>query len=285
MSPSLEFEGKDIEQAVKNACDALNIPRGKLKHDVISYGSTGIFGLVGAKKAKIRVKVPESLCEIKPKTVCKKQPNSIGDGDKSLTEAPITEAPVTEAPVTEAPVTEAPVTEAPVTEAPVCTATTHDDFKPVDLGRDVLQRIIDCITTDTTISIEPDEDRILLRVKGDNPALLIGKHGQTLEAIQYLVEKIINKNSEQRIRIQVDVDGYLENRQISLQKLVGRLAKKAKQTGKPVTIGQMNAYDRRIVHLALKDDSELRTKSIGNGYIKKLMIFPRKNSIKKKASG
>jgi spoIIIJ-associated protein len=55
MSPSLEFEGKDVEQAVKNACDALNIPREKLKHDVISYGSTGIFGLVGAKKAKIRV--------------------------------------------------------------------------------------------------------------------------------------------------------------------------------------------------------------------------------------
>jgi spoIIIJ-associated protein len=51
MSPSLEFEGKDIEQAVKNACDALNVPKEKLKHDVISYGSTGIFGLVGAKKA------------------------------------------------------------------------------------------------------------------------------------------------------------------------------------------------------------------------------------------
>lgn len=259
MSPSLEFEGKDIEQAVKNACDALNIPKEKLKHDVISYGSTGIFGLVGAKKAKIRVKdpdkAPESLREIKPETVGKKQPNNIGDGDK------------------------------PLTEAPVSTVTTLDDFKPVDFGRDVLQHIIDCITTDTTISIERDEDRILLRVKGNDPALLIGKHGQTLEAIQYLVEKIINKNSEQRIRIQVDVDGYLENRQASLQKLVGRLAKKAKKTGKPVTIGQMNAYDRRIVHLALKDDSGVRTKSIGNGYIKKLMIFPRKNSIGKKASG
>lgn len=255
MSPSLEFEGKDIEQAVKNACDSLNIPKEKLKHDVISYGSTGIFGLVGAKKAKIRVKEPESLREIKPETVGKKQLNSIGDSDKSLT------------------------------EAPVSTATTPDNFKPVDLGRDVLQHIIDCITTDTIISIERDEDRILLRVKGDNPALLIGKHGQTLEAIQYLVEKIINKNSEQRIRIQVDVNGYLENREISLQKLVGRLAKKAKQTRKPVTIGQMNAYDRRIVHLALKDDSEISTKSIGNGYIKKLMIFPRKNSIKEKTSG
>jgi len=256
MSPSLEFEGKDIEQAVKNACAALNVPKEKLKHDVISYGSTGIFGLVGAKQAKIRVKEPDSLREIKPETVCKKQPNSIsvGDGDQSLT------------------------------KVPVSTTTTPDDCKPVDLGRDVLQHIIDCIVADTTISTERDEDRILLRVKGDNPALLIGKHGQTLEAIQYLVEKIINKSSEQRIRIQVDVDGYLENRQTSLQKLVGRLAKKAKQTGKPVTIGQMNAYDRRIVHLALKDDSEIRTKSIGNGYIKKLMIFPRKNSIREKVS-
>ena len=262
MSPSLEFEGKDVEQAVQNACDALNIPKEKLKHDVISYGSTGIFGLVGAKKAKIRVKAPESLREIKPDTVGKKQPNNIGEADKSLT------------------------------EVPVSTATTPDDFKAdiclensLDLGRDVLQQIVDCIITDATISIERNGDKTLLRVKGDNPALLIGKHGQTLEAIQYLVEKIVNKNSEQRIRIQIDVEGYLENRQASLQKLVGRLAKKAKQTGKPVTIGQMNAYDRRIVHLALKDDSEVRTKSIGNGYIKKVMIFPRKNSIREKASG
>lgn len=262
MSPSLEFEGKDVEQAVKNACDALNIPREKLKHDVLSYGSTGIFGLVGAKKAKILVNAPESLREIKPETVGKKQPNNIGDGDKLLT------------------------------ELPVRTARALDDFKPdtcledpVSFGRDVLQHIIDFITTDATISIERDEAKTLLRVKGGNTGLLIGKHGQTLEAIQYLVEKIINKHSEQRIRVQVDVEGYLENRQASLEKLVGRLAKKAKQTGKPVTIGQMNAYDRRVVHLALKDNSGVRTKSIGNGYIKKLMIFPRKNSIREKASG
>jgi len=261
MSPSLEFEGKDIDQAVKKACDALNIPKEKLKYDVISYGSTGIFGLVGAKKAKIRVKAPESLREIKPETVGKKQPNNIGEGDKLLT------------------------------ESPVRTARALDDFKPdtclenpVGFGRDVLQHIIDCIATDATISIEQDDDRTLLKVKGGNPALLIGKHGQTLEAIQYLIEKIINKHSKQRIRIQVDVENYLDNRQASLQKLVGRLAKKAKQTGKPVTIGQMNAYDRRIVHLALKDDSGVRTKSIGNGYIKKLMIFPKKNSIREKAS-
>ncbi|MEA3429455.1 MAG: RNA-binding cell elongation regulator Jag/EloR [Thermodesulfobacteriota bacterium] len=261
MSPFLEFEGKDIEQAVENACDALNIPKEKLKHDVVSYGSTGVFGLVGARKAKIRVKAPESLRKIKTEKVGKKRPNNSDEGDKLLT------------------------------EIPVRTARPLDDFKadtclenPVAFGTDILQHIIDCIITNATISIEQDEDSTLLRVKGDNPALLIGKHGQTLEAIQYLVEKIINRHSKQRMRIQVDVEGYLETRQASLQKLVARLAKKATQTGKPVTIGQMNAYDRRIVYLALKDDSGVRTKSIGNGYIKKLMIFPRKNSIRGKAS-
>ena len=261
MSPSLEFEGKDIEQAVENACDALKIPKEKLKHDVISYGSTGVFGLVGARKARIRVKAPESLREIKTEKVGKKGQNNIDKGDKLLT------------------------------EIPVSTARPLDEFKadtclenPVAFGTDVLQHIIDCVATNATISIEQDEDSALLRVKGDNPALLIGKYGQTLEAIQYLVEKIINRHSKQRMRIQVDVEGYLETRQASLQKLVARLAKKATQTGKPVTIGQMNAYDRRIVHLALKDDSGVRTKSIGNGYIKKLMMFPRKNSIKGKAS-
>jgi spoIIIJ-associated protein len=171
---------------------------------------------------------------------------------------------------------------------PVQTTNKPDDLKkdvicenPVDLGKDVLRHIIDCIAVDATISIEQDDEKILFSIQGGTPALLIGKHGQTLEAIQYLVEKTVNKHSEKRIRIQVDVGGYLNDRQTSLQKLVERLAKKAKQTGKPVTIGQMNAYDRRIVHLTLKEDDQVRTKSIGNGYIKKLMIFPRKNSTKK----
>jgi spoIIIJ-associated protein len=106
---------------------------------------------------------------------------------------------------------------------------------------------------------------------------LIGKKGQTLEAIQYIVEKIVNKKSLEKIRVHVDIEGYLENRRINLERLSTRLAEKSKRIGKPVTIGQLNSYDRRVVHLVLKNDSDVRTQSIGDGFYRKLVIFPKKD--------
>lgn len=253
MSQSLEFEDKNVEMAVKKACDELNIPREKLKHDVISYGSTGIFGLVGSKKAKIRVMIPEPAPEDRVETSDEeREDNSFFeetlDNKDSSVEAEHDEKDVH--------------------------VVSHD---PKDVGRSALQRIIDFITTDATISIEEGSDRIYFKVQGGNAAVLIGKRGQTLEAIQYLVEKIVNRNREERIRIQVDVEGYLENRRINLEKTASRLAEKVKRTGKPANIGQMNAHDRRIVHIFLKDDNGVRTQSVGEGFLRKLVIFPKKN--------
>ncbi len=153
---------------------------------------------------------------------------------------------------------------------------------PKEIGREALQRMIDLITTDATISIEEKSNRFCFNVKGGNSAVLIGKRGQTLEAMQYIVEKIVNKKRKERVGIQVDVEGYLEKRRISLEKTAFRLAEKVKRTGKPATIGQMNSHDRRIVHIALKDDDMVRTQSMGDGILRKLVIFPKKNSSRKK---
>jgi len=151
---------------------------------------------------------------------------------------------------------------------------------PLDLGRPVLQRIVDSITTDAEISAEENSGWLFYNINGGNAGTLIGKKGQTLDAIQSLVEKIVNKRNPQngRIRIQVDVEGYLETRKANLEKLAERLADKSKRICKPISLGQMSAYDRRIVHLALKDDPDIRTKSRGEGYMRKLVIFPQKNS-------
>ena len=82
-----------------------------------------------------------------------------------------------------------------------------------------------------------------------------------------------------RCRVEVDVAGYLAKRRQNLKKMAERMAEKCKRVGKPMTIGQMNAYDRRIVHITLKDDEEVRTQSMGDGYLRKLVIFPKKGSI------
>jgi spoIIIJ-associated protein len=251
MPPFIEIEEKNIEKAVDKACAKLNIPREDLKYEVISYGSSGIFGLAGIKKARIRVALPEMKSQIYSEDIGSE--HHTGDHVKKNVESLI----------------QKPFSDTRLHTYP-------DD--PLDLGKNVLQRIVDSITSDAKISVEEDSDRILFNVIGGNSAILIGKRGQTLEAIQSIVEKIVNKHNQHRIRVEVDIEGYLQNRRTNLQRQAARLAEKCKRIGKPVAVGQMNAHDRRIVHLALKNDSEVRTQSIGEGYLRKLMIFPRKNS-------
>ena len=258
MTPTMELEAKNVEQAIQKACQQLKISRDNLKYNVISYGSTGIFGLGRTKKARIRVTLPEK----NPETVSENNdiehtdPNHNGD------------------------VTRHAQSLIQDTFSPKQTQTFPET--PRDLGMDVLQRIIDSITSDARIIVDEDPERILFKVKGGNSAVLIGKHGQTLEAIQSLVEKIVNKHNSVRIRVHVDVEGYLENRKNNLIRQAERLAQKCKKNKKPVTVGYMNAYDRRIVHLALKNDNEVSTQSLGEGLLRKLMIFPRKNSYQRR---
>lgn len=248
----LEFEEKSVEKAVNKACAELNINKEDLKHDVISYGSSGIFGLVGTKKARIRVEVPD---------VEKNAPQEA-------------QAPQAD-PLDEKPFEPQKPAAAPVEEN---RHETDQEKKPADIGRALLERIIDGITYGASISVEETPDRIVFNIQGGNAGVLIGKRGQNLEAIHYLVEKVINKNAGHRVRILVDVEGYLETRKNSLKRLAERLAQKSKKTGKPMTIGQMNAHDRRIIHLALKDDNRVRTQSMGDGYYRKLVIFPKKHA-------
>ena len=252
---SFEYEGKNVDKAVKKACAELNLTPEKINYEVLSYGSSGIFGLAGAKKARILVHKPDEIEKPQPED----KPVGLFEDFSPAVDEQSTE-----------------------NKDQIDTAIYEYPDNPLDLGRTVLQRIIDSITADAEISAEEDSDRIFLKVAGGNAALLIGKKGQTLEAIQSLVEKIVNKhhndNHNGKIRIQVDVEGYLETRKANLEKLAMRLAGKSKRIRKPISLGQMSAYDRRIVHLALKDDPDIRTRSRGEGYMRKLVIFPKKSS-------
>lgn len=281
MSPFLEFEGKGVDKAVEKACKKLNTPKDRLKYDVISYGSSGIFGLVGVKQAKIRVYTngkndshsrkrktepkPRPVKETEPLTAetqdtkIESQQNLVSDDQQSDDLRPPSAASAD------------PEREKIINEC-------------IELGTQLLQKIINAITSDADVIVEPDGDRILFNVNGGNAAVLIGKKGQTLEAIQYLVEKAVNKHSESRIRIQVDIEGYLKKRRKNLQSMAERLAQKAKKMGKPITIGQLNAHDRRIIHLTLKDDHSVRTQSMGDGFYRKLVVFPKRSRSGKKKS-
>lgn len=278
MNQFVEFEGKNIDQALARASDQLKTPVERLQYDVVSYGSSGIFGLVGAKKAKIRVKSnkfkgltqeakeqardlvkdafqledEQDIAEIDDEHDAPGNAQDSGDSDLANGDDEGEE------------------------ESNLPGVDTIDMDKVIADGKAVLQRLVDFITEDCRISVDIVRQRVVFKVEGGNSGMLIGKRGQTLEAIQYLVEKIVNKHNEQRVRVLVDVEGYLKARKTNLQKLAAKMADKAQKTKKPVTIGQMNAYDRRTVHLHLKNNSAVRTQSVGEGYYRKLIIFPKK---------
>ncbi len=253
---SFEYEGKNLDKAVKKACEELNLTQDEIKYDILSYGSSGIFGFLGAKKARISVnlapKAPEADT-VSAGPVVEKFNDIMAPEGHLLNGGESGDRPLYEFP-----------------------------DNPLDLGRTVLQRIVDSITPDAKISAEESPERIFLNVAGGNAAILIGKKGQTLEAMQSLVEKIVNKHNNSsngnKIRVQVDVEGYLETRKANLEKLAIRLAEKSKRTRKPISMGQMSAYDRRIVHMALKGYPGVRTKSRGEGYLRKVVIFPKKKN-------
>lgn len=143
-------------------------------------------------------------------------------------------------------------------------------------AKTALERIIAGITDSAQVEGREEEGTIYLNIKGDGSGLLIGRHGQTLDALQYIVGRIVGKQLGEKRMVVVDTERYRERRRESLEQVSRRMAEKAKSTGRPVSLQPMNASDRRIVHLALKHDREIETRSEGEGGMRSIRIIPRK---------
>lgn len=294
MTDFLDFDGKSVEQAVDKACQELHVSKEKLAYDIISYGSTGIFGLVGTKKALIRVFPPE--------------PQNGGDGGGSLSGASESAGSDIEAPDNAAGNAPDPdkdnrsAINALIDEAfggsVESAGTGEDDGVPVSaesppvvtdeaisVAENLLSRILALLSPEAEFSVHRDPDQCRITISGGDAAVLIGRKGQTLEAMQYLVDKALNKQCGKGFRVVIDVEGYLETRRNELTELSTKLAEKARRSGKPTTMNLMNAHDRRIVHLALKHNKSVRTQSVGDGYYRKLMILPKRRKHPAKSKG
>jgi len=143
-------------------------------------------------------------------------------------------------------------------------------------AKTALERIIAGITDSAQVEGRVEGGTIYLNIKGDGSGLLIGRHGQTLDALQYIVGRIVGKQLGEKRMVVVDTERYRERRRESLEQVSQRMAEKAKSTGRPVSLQPMNASDRRIVHLALKHDREIETRSEGEGGMRSIRIIPRK---------
>lgn len=266
MTDTQEFSGKDINIAIKNACAKLMLSKEELEYDVICEGTSGILGIVGRKEARIRVILPE----------VNNQDFADMEGIKSIVDEAFGEETRVE-PQRKKAVRKIDSVVKERTEPVEVTQAS------IDLGVKTLKKMADLITDDASVVAETNQNRLTLKAEGGNAGILIGRKGQTLDAMQFLTDKIINRKSDARVRVQVDIEGYMETRKKNLRHLAYKMADKAKKTGHPAKMNQMSVQDRRIVHLALKNDNEVRTQSMGDGYYRTLVIFPlKKNFFRRK---
>jgi len=286
MRSFLDFEEKSVEKAVQQACNELNISVEKLKYDIISHGSSGIFGLVGTKKALIRVFVADKSLEHAKSNESDKsklKPNS-ELSNKDTINALVDEAfgeikkPVKPGKPVKPDKPSKSLDEKKIKPAPEQAVANE---AALTIAQELAKKIFKTLSIDADMTVSNDSNQWWIKVKADEPGILIGKKGQTLEAIQYLVDKVVNKQCGKRNQIIIDVEGYVESRKAELKDLASRLAKKASKTGKPSTMSRMNAHDRRVVHVMLKNNRSVRTQSVGEGYYRKLIIFPKKKGNKK----
>jgi len=245
---AVEIDGKTIDKAIEKACSEFGVSRDKLHIEILSEGTSGFLGLLGSKKAKIKASLMSLDMTIDPPTGPSKTIVKVKKHEKSAPSASFDQA--------------------------------VDKFgENVALrAKTILEGILTGMGIQTPVSVEETEDSILLNVKGDGGGLLIGRRGQNLDAIQYIVNKAANRSANGRKMIIIDTEAYRKRREESLIALAEKLGEKVKKTKKAITVSHMNAHDRRIIHMALQDDESLTTKSRGEGEYRKILILPSKRN-------
>lgn len=228
MKDVLEIEEKTIDQAIQKACDAFNLPREKLNIEILSEGSSGLLGFLGARKARIRARILS--LDIGKDTIHRDEPKETMEADEDIARE----------------------------------------------AKTFIEGLLAHVGVDFAVQTEENGDYLLLNIEGDGGGLLIGRGGQTLDAIQYLTNKVLNKNGNGGKRIILDTENYRKKREQNLTALAEKLGEKAKRIKRPVTVNPMNAHDRRIIHMALQNDSDLITRSRGEGAFRKIVIVPNK---------
>lgn len=248
---SVEAEGETVESATESALLMLGVARDRVDIEVIGGGSRGLLGF-GSRRARIRATVrPEGAAPAvitRPAPPAPRDDYETEDDDKPTRRAAVLQRSESEAPV---------------------------DAALAEKARGVLQEIISQIGAEATVNLRQEDESVVLDIAGDGSGLMIGRRGQMLDALEYVLNRIVLKDQSDAVRLVVDSENYRARRRESLEQMAVRMAAQAKQRKRPVTLNPMSPRDRRIVHLALQGDTELTTKSSGEGFYRKLVILPK----------
>lgn len=245
MDEGAEFTGKTVEEAVAAAEEHFGVEKDALNIQVLSQGSRGVFG-IGAENARIRASVEGGgVATAQPDQSFGAEDEDLGPEEDEYSES---EA-----------------------EAP----SPRDSAALAAEAQTVLSELLRTMGFDADVSVRSTETPIMLAITGDNLGVLIGRRGDNLAALQFMVNLLLSKHRRQWPRVVIDVENYRARREDSLRTLADRLAYRVRRNGRPFTLEAMPASDRRVIHLALRDSPDVETYSIGEGPARRVVIAPK----------
>lgn len=242
---SEEFSAKTIEEAVKKAMAAFGVAKDDLIYEVTTEPTKGFLG-IGARHAVIKatVKEAEPPQEVEAVAVMNDEtPAPSSDKAASVSQPSVTKG---------------------------------DAGDAAEIGRAFLAEIFSEMHLNTDIVIEQKEDYLVFDIQGEDLGILIGRRGDTLDALQFLLNLVINRKSSSKIKVIIDIENYRAKREETLVNLSHKLAAKARRTGQKVILEPMNPQERRIIHMTLQEDDTVNTYSEGEEPYRKVIIVPKK---------
>jgi spoIIIJ-associated protein len=286
MSEVIRVTGKTVEDAITNATIRLGVTSDHIVYTVIEHESKGFLGL-GQKDAviEVRIKTEADYEAQKLREKAQEVVSSIREEVVHTASEPVPEEVAEE--VEEAMETEAAQTEAaPETErteeqeeaAPV-SRKREREIRPLenpqeatDKAENFLRDVYGAMGMDVELISDYDGEGLNIQMNGEDMGILIGKRGQTLDSLQYLVSLVVNKGSSTYVRVKLDTENYRERRKATLENLAKNISVKVKKTRQSVYLEPMNPYERRIIHSALQSDPFVTTHSEGEEPDRKVVV-------------
>ena len=253
-----EFSAKNLDDAITEACETLMVTSDRLDYEVISKGSSGFLG-IASKPVVIKARIKEETKEtVEVKAEPKKEEKS--EAKKEVVKEEKKEASKEEK----------------KEEKKVSSKINGDEL--IAKANAFLKDVFGAMNMEVNLNTRfNDKENILdVELSGDEMGVLIGKRGQTLDSLQYLISLVVNRDTEDYIHVKVDTENYRERRKATLENLAKNISIKVKKTRQSVALEPMNPYERRIIHSALQNDRYVTTHSEGDEPFRRVVVTLKK---------
>ena len=257
----IQVSAKTVEDAILEAAMKLATTREHLEYEVIEKGSAGFLGF-GAKAAVIKARALTDE-EIEKVAV---EPEPVKEVVKQEVKKEVKE---------EKKVEKVEKTEETVVEKATKAVAAGKEISAEDFLKDVFKAMD--MVVDIKVTENKEENSLDIELAGEEMGVLIGKRGQTLDSLQYLVSLVVNKYSDEYVRVKIDTENYRERRKETLENLARNIAYKVKRTRKTVSLEPMNPYERRVIHSALQNDRYVTTHSEGEEPYRRVVVTLKDN--------